>query len=241
MQTWQDYWEEFTEQSGICSSCPNTSKSSVLSGASSQGSSLYPHCSPDIIIEKALSGKAGVEQANVNLASEKATVEYNPDKVKIRTLIDTILDAGYGVSRGREDEYMKLIIFMELMNMLVKPERPGEMVHDDPLHPMIIAMEMLPPLFADDAEASAYFKLLEDMGLLGHNVIHINMVFPESVGEKEPLFNRVMFLNNLLYTSEKVVEYYSSNMPTVGLSRQCARLRCYRRSKGPSRQRRRHR
>ena len=48
-------------------------------------------------IEKALSGKAGVEQANVNLASEKASVEYDPSKVKIKTLMNTISDAGYGV------------------------------------------------------------------------------------------------------------------------------------------------
>ena len=49
-------------------------------------------------IEKALSEKTGVNQANVNLASEKASVEYDPDKVNIRTLIKTVSDAGYGVA-----------------------------------------------------------------------------------------------------------------------------------------------
>jgi Cu+-exporting ATPase len=49
-------------------------------------------------IEKALSGKPGVEQANVNLASEKASVEYDPGKINIRTLINTVSDSGYGVA-----------------------------------------------------------------------------------------------------------------------------------------------
>jgi len=49
-------------------------------------------------IEKGLSKLPGVSQANVNLASEKASIEYNPDKVNTRTLMDTISDVGYGVA-----------------------------------------------------------------------------------------------------------------------------------------------
>ncbi len=49
-------------------------------------------------IEKALSKTAGVDQANVNLASEKASVEYDPGKVTIKALINTVSDAGYGVA-----------------------------------------------------------------------------------------------------------------------------------------------
>ncbi|MFC2068702.1 heavy metal translocating P-type ATPase [Chloroflexota bacterium] len=49
-------------------------------------------------IEKALSDRTGVDQANVNLASEKASIEYDPKKVNVRTLIDTISDAGYSVA-----------------------------------------------------------------------------------------------------------------------------------------------
>jgi Cu+-exporting ATPase len=48
-------------------------------------------------IEKALSGQPGVAKANVNLASEKASVEYNTDKVNIGTLIKTVSDTGYSV------------------------------------------------------------------------------------------------------------------------------------------------
>ena len=49
-------------------------------------------------IEKALSKLPGVSRVNVNLASEKASIEYDPSKVDIKTLIDTVSDAGYGVA-----------------------------------------------------------------------------------------------------------------------------------------------
>ena len=49
-------------------------------------------------IEKALSESPGVSQARVNLASEKAFIEYDLGKVDTKALIDTILDMGYGVA-----------------------------------------------------------------------------------------------------------------------------------------------
>jgi len=49
-------------------------------------------------IEKALLKKTGVDQVNVNLATEKASVEYDPGKVNVGALIDTVSDAGYGVA-----------------------------------------------------------------------------------------------------------------------------------------------
>ncbi len=49
-------------------------------------------------IEKGLSKLPGVSQVNVNLASEKASIEYDPSKVDTRALMDTISDVGYGVA-----------------------------------------------------------------------------------------------------------------------------------------------
>ena len=49
-------------------------------------------------IEKGLSKVPGVSQVNVNLASEKASIEYDSSKVDTRALMDTISDAGYGVA-----------------------------------------------------------------------------------------------------------------------------------------------
>ena len=48
-------------------------------------------------VEKALSGTAGVRAANVNLAAEKATVEYDPALVGSADLAGAVEGAGYGV------------------------------------------------------------------------------------------------------------------------------------------------
>ncbi|MEE8470687.1 MAG: heavy metal translocating P-type ATPase [Dehalococcoidia bacterium] len=49
-------------------------------------------------IEKALSGERGVTRAGVNLATEKATVEYDPVSINEADLIKAIENAGYGVA-----------------------------------------------------------------------------------------------------------------------------------------------
>jgi Cu+-exporting ATPase len=49
-------------------------------------------------IEKGLADTPGVKQANVNFASEKATIEYDPSKVDLTKIKDTIAQIGYGVA-----------------------------------------------------------------------------------------------------------------------------------------------
>ncbi|NIN69753.1 MAG: heavy metal translocating P-type ATPase [Anaerolineae bacterium] len=48
-------------------------------------------------VERALRKVDGVLEANVNLATEKATVEYIPSVVNLRTLTKAVEEAGYGV------------------------------------------------------------------------------------------------------------------------------------------------
>lgn len=48
-------------------------------------------------VEKSLKNLEGVEEANVNLGTEKATVEYNPEKLKLPELETAIEEAGYNV------------------------------------------------------------------------------------------------------------------------------------------------
>jgi Cu+-exporting ATPase len=50
-------------------------------------------------VEKALSGTAGVSAASVNLATEKATVEYDAASVGLPRLVEAVEGAGYGVVR----------------------------------------------------------------------------------------------------------------------------------------------
>ncbi|MBN1160809.1 MAG: copper-translocating P-type ATPase, partial [Dehalococcoidales bacterium] len=49
-------------------------------------------------MEKALQEIDGVENASVSFASESASLEYDPEKVNISTLVDTIVQTGYGVA-----------------------------------------------------------------------------------------------------------------------------------------------
>ena len=49
-------------------------------------------------IEKGLAETPGVDKANVNFASEKASVEYDPEKVDLKTLHKTISELGYGIA-----------------------------------------------------------------------------------------------------------------------------------------------
>ncbi|HUL61806.1 MAG TPA: heavy metal translocating P-type ATPase, partial [Methanocella sp.] len=48
-------------------------------------------------VEKAIRETKGVEQANVNLATEIATLVYDPQQISIEAIVKAIKDAGYGV------------------------------------------------------------------------------------------------------------------------------------------------
>jgi Cu+-exporting ATPase len=50
-------------------------------------------------IERTLSGTKGVDRASVNLATNTATVEYDPSQVQPRDFVTTIEDLGYGVPK----------------------------------------------------------------------------------------------------------------------------------------------
>ena len=49
-------------------------------------------------IEKGLAETPGVEQANVNFASEKASIEYDPTKINLAKIKNTISQLGYGAA-----------------------------------------------------------------------------------------------------------------------------------------------
>src|SRR5206468_8091227 len=48
-------------------------------------------------IERTLSSTPGVDRANVNLATNTATVEFDPEIVQVRDFVGAIEDLGYGV------------------------------------------------------------------------------------------------------------------------------------------------
>ncbi|MBD8027131.1 copper-translocating P-type ATPase [Ureibacillus sp. Re31] len=55
-------------------------------------------------IEKGLNRLDGVASANVNLALEKATIEYNPSEVTIADIIAKVEKLGYGAQQNKEDK-----------------------------------------------------------------------------------------------------------------------------------------
>ncbi len=58
-------------------------------------------------VERNLKKDKGVLIANVNLSSERATVEYNPEISELGKLIERVVKAGYGVATGDADLLIK--------------------------------------------------------------------------------------------------------------------------------------
>ncbi|MBM7579485.1 heavy metal translocating P-type ATPase [Jeotgalibacillus terrae] len=54
-------------------------------------------------VEKGLNRMDGMEKASVNLALERATVSYDPDKVSLNDIQDKVTSLGYGVSVKKEE------------------------------------------------------------------------------------------------------------------------------------------
>ncbi|MFH1349941.1 MAG: heavy metal translocating P-type ATPase [Pseudomonadota bacterium] len=51
-------------------------------------------------IERNMKKLSGVTEANVNFASERAAISFDPDKLQIKDIISKIHDAGYGVAKA---------------------------------------------------------------------------------------------------------------------------------------------
>ena len=58
-------------------------------------------------VERSLKKEKGVHSANVNLSSERATVEIDPSKVHLGDIIQRIERAGYGIATGDADLLVK--------------------------------------------------------------------------------------------------------------------------------------
>ena len=58
-------------------------------------------------VERNLKKDKGVKAASVNLSSERATVEYDPDVSKLNSLIERVTKAGYGVATGEANILIK--------------------------------------------------------------------------------------------------------------------------------------
>jgi P-type Cu+ transporter len=53
-------------------------------------------------IQKKLNKLEGIQEANVNLATEKANIRFDPALISVEKMIDTVKDLGYGVAREKK-------------------------------------------------------------------------------------------------------------------------------------------
>ena len=67
-------------------------------------------------IEKALSKTDGVKSANVNFTTEKAVIEYDPDKIDLQDIYEKIESLGYGVEKEKQSTHSKAIINIDGMS-----------------------------------------------------------------------------------------------------------------------------
>ncbi len=66
-------------------------------------------------IERTLSATPGVARANVNLATETATVEYDPGRARVRDFVGAIEDLGYSVPESAAQAPAELLYRRRLM------------------------------------------------------------------------------------------------------------------------------
>jgi Cu+-exporting ATPase len=110
-------------------------------------------------VEKAIRQQDGIEIANVNLATETATVSYDPAKVDIERIINSVSEAGYGAilhsddadenERRKQSDIRKLrnrtlisiLLSIPLLGAMVTMlvEVPSLMFLHDPLFQLILA------------------------------------------------------------------------------------------------------
>ncbi|HIH08454.1 MAG TPA: copper-translocating P-type ATPase [Candidatus Diapherotrites archaeon] len=81
---------------------PSASKTSIIlkiTGMSSQ------HCVN--IVDNAIKKLDGIKSSTVNLATEKATVQFDPSKVNVKQIIESIEASGYGAEEAESADYEK--------------------------------------------------------------------------------------------------------------------------------------
>jgi Cu+-exporting ATPase len=55
-------------------------------------------------VEKGIKKIPGIDMANVNLATEKATVSYDPESVSPEDIVKSVFDSGYGATVSSEEK-----------------------------------------------------------------------------------------------------------------------------------------
>ena len=116
-------------------------------------------------IERGLKAVAGVEEAHVNLATEKAEIVFNPAKVDDKALVQTIQDLGYQVVPPREDKLTISVGGMTCAACVNRVEKTLRALPGVAEANVNIATERATVIFdGDRADRGDFRKAIEDLG-----------------------------------------------------------------------------
>ena len=93
-------------------------------------------------VEKALNSVKGVVHADVNFATERASVEYIPEEVSIRDLKKAVEEAGYQVLEVKEEDIVekeRLAREAELSRLKLKVHLRGDPPRSHPYFSCMVA------------------------------------------------------------------------------------------------------
>ena len=116
-------------------------------------------------IERGLKAVAGVEEAHVNLATEKAEIVFNPVKVDDKALVQTIQDLGYQVVPPREDKLTISVGGMTCAACVNRVEKTLRVLPGVAKANVNFATERATVIFdGDRADLGDFRKAIEDLG-----------------------------------------------------------------------------
>jgi len=116
-------------------------------------------------IERRLKAVAGVEEAHVNLATEKAEIVFNPVKVDDKALVQTIQDLGYQVVPPREDKLTISVGGMTCAACVNRVEKTLRVLPGVAKANVNFATERATVIFdGDRADRGDFRKAIEDLG-----------------------------------------------------------------------------
>jgi Cu+-exporting ATPase len=135
-------------------------------------------------IERNLKKMPGVKKANVNFASEQASISFDPDQIQLQDLITKIEDVGYGVAKTA---YEFPVTGMTCANCAVTIERtlnrkvPGVVKASVNFAAERLQVEYIPSLTSID-------EIIETVEKVGYGVVHPDAA--EAEGEDAELAAR---------------------------------------------------
>lgn len=110
------------------------------------------------LVKGALEKLAGIKEANVNLATQKAIVEYSPLKAKVADMVKAVENAGYGAKKEEKEDTAQKLRQEEIRTF--KNKTIFAMVFSIPLLYIAMGMGMGLPFFMIAEKYNALIQLL---------------------------------------------------------------------------------